>query len=91
MEKETTIEERMRLEELVREKKDEKGVIWHKVYLGGGEHYKGWLVQCKELYGEENIAVEEIDSTGFTCFEKAGEKLYRIWAKRDAGAEHPLL
>jgi hypothetical protein len=88
MEKEITIEERIRQEELVREKKDEKGVVWYKVYFGGGEHYKGWLAQCKELYGEGNIIIEEIDPAGCVCFEKAGEKLYRIWAKKDAGAEH---
>ena len=86
MDKEITVEERMRQEELVREKTDEQGIAWYKVYFGGGEHYKGWLAQCRELYGEENVMVEEMDPTGFTCFEQGGEKLYRIWAKKDAGA-----
>ena len=85
MDKEITVEERMRQEELVREKTDEQGTTWYKVYFGGGEHYKGWLAQCRELYGEENVMVEEMDPTGFTCFEQGGEKLYRIWAKKDAG------
>jgi hypothetical protein len=86
MEDETTIEERMRSEELIREKTDEKGITWFKLYFGGGDHFKGWLAQCKEVYGEDNIGVEEIDPTGFTCYEKSGEKLYRIWAKKDAPA-----
>jgi hypothetical protein len=25
--------------------------------------------------------VEEVDPTGYKCFERAGEKLYRIWMK----------
>jgi hypothetical protein len=73
-----TIEERMAQEDLVREKIDEKGDKWRKVYMGGGAHFRNWLEQCKEL-GE--VQVEEIDSTGFKCFEEGGEKLYRIWVK----------
>ena len=38
------------------------------------------LAQCKEL-GE--VMVEEVDSTGYKCFEEGGEKLYRIWMKRE--------
>ena len=75
---EKNIQERMAKEELVKEKIDEQGNKWQKVYFGGGEHFKNWLEQCKEL-GE--VMVEEVDSTGYKCFEMAGEKLYRIWMK----------
>lgn len=75
-----TNRERMAHEELIKEKTDDKGNKWNKVYFGGGEHFKNWLDQCKEL-GE--VEVEEVDSTGYKCFEMAGEKLYRIWMKID--------
>ena len=74
----TTIQEKMGQEKLVKEKIDEEGNTWTKVYVGGGEHFRNWLDQCKEL-GE--VMVEEVDSTGYQCFERAGEKLYRIWMK----------
>ena len=78
--KEKTIQERIADEELVKEKIDDEGNRWTKVYFGGGEHFRNWLAQCKEL-GE--VLVEELDSTGYRCFEEAGEKLYRIWVKMD--------
>ena len=56
-----------------------------KVYFGGGSHFRNWLDQCLELWGEENIEVEEVGSAGLKCFEETGEKLYRIWARADAG------
>jgi hypothetical protein len=73
-----TIEERMAQEELVRERVDEEGNKWRKVYFGGGAHFRNWLDQCREL-GE--VQVEEVDPTGYKCFEDGGEKLYRIWVK----------
>ena len=72
------IQERMAEEELVKERIDEHGNRWRKVYFGGGAHFKNWLEQCREL-GE--VMVEEVDSKGYRCFEMAGEKLYRIWMK----------
>lgn len=72
------IQERMAAEETVKEKIDEQGNRWTKVYFGGGEHFQNWLAQCKEL---GDVMVEEVDSTGYKCFEQAGEKLYRIWFK----------
>ena len=78
-----TIQERMAAEERVKEKVDEKGIRWKKVYFGGGEHFKNWLEQCKEL-GE--VMVEEDESTGYKCFNENGEKLYRIWMKMDPHA-----
>lgn len=79
-EEEEKEQERLAQEELVREKIDEKGNKWRKVYFGGGEHFRNWLGQCREL-GE--VEVEEVDSTGFKCFEEGGEKLYRIWMKEE--------
>jgi hypothetical protein len=88
MEKEVTQEdspeERMAEENLVRERVDERGDIWRKVYFGGGAHFRNWLDQTTELCGKENVEVEEIDSRGFKCFEEGGEKMYRIWAKQSA-------
>ena len=82
-----TIQERIAEEELVQEKIDEEGNKWKKVYFGGGDHFKNWLTQCREL-GE--VMVEEVDSKGYKCFEEAGEKLYRIWMKMDVGKEDDL-
>jgi hypothetical protein len=70
--------ERLAQEELVRERVDDKGNRWRKVYFGGGAHFRNWLEQCREL-GE--VEVEEVDSKGFKCFEEGGQKLYRIWMK----------
>ena len=79
-------EERMAEEDLIRERVDEKGNIWRKVYFGGGAHFRNWLDQTVELCGKENVEVEEIDSRGFKCFEEGGEKMYRIWVKKSAEA-----
>lgn len=75
-----TIQQRMAEEELVQERRDAAGNRWRKVYFGGGEHFKNWLAQCREL-GE--VMVEEVDPTGFKCFEESDEKLFRIWMKVD--------
>ncbi len=69
---------KLAMENQIREKIDEQGQKWVKVYCGGGEHFKNWLEQCKEL-GE--VMVEEADSTGLKCFERSGEKFFRIWVK----------
>jgi hypothetical protein len=82
-----TIQERMAEEERLTEKIDEGGVKWRKAYFGGGEHFQNWLAQCKEL-GE--VMVEEVDASGFKCFEQGGEKLYRIWVKVDERADDAL-
>jgi len=73
--------ERIAEEELVRERVDENGNKWMKVYFGGGVHFRNWLDQVIELRGEENVEVEEVASTGLKCFEEGGEKMYRIWVK----------
>jgi hypothetical protein len=77
-----TVQERIAEEDLVQERHDEKGNRWQKIYFGGGEHYPHWLEQFKEL-GE--VQVEEVDSRGFKCFEDSGEKLFRVWLKKDKG------
>ena len=82
-----SIQERMAAEELVKERIDNEGNRWAKVYFGGGPHLKNWLEQCKEL-GE--VMVEEVDSTGYKCFEEGGEKLYRLWMKMDETKEDDL-
>jgi hypothetical protein len=79
-----TIRERMAAEDRVKECVDEAGNRWTKVYFGGGEHFRNWLEQCREL-GE--VMVEEVDATGFACYREGGEPLYRIWMKMDS-AEH---
>lgn len=82
-----TVQERMSEEELVQEKIDEDGNRWTKAYFGGGSHLENWLAQCKEL-GE--VMVEEVDSTGYKCFEEGGERLYRIWLRMDATKDDDL-
>jgi hypothetical protein len=72
---------RMQQEDQVRDRTDAEGTRWRKVYIGGGDHFKNWLDQCIEIYGEENLEVEEIDASGFKCFEEEGEKLFRIWVR----------
>lgn len=86
IERESLIRQRIVEEEKVRHKIDENGARWTKVYFGGGAHFRNWLNQFIELKGEENVKVEEADSTGFQCYEESGEKMYRIWVKdADAG------
>jgi len=75
-----TMQEIRAEENRVKEKTDEKGNRWIKVYVGGGEHLKNWLEQSREL---GTPMVEEIDPTGYRCFEETGEKLYRIWMKKN--------
>ena len=43
------VQKRMAQEELVKERVDEKGIKWEKVYFGGGGHFQHWLEQCKEM------------------------------------------
>jgi hypothetical protein len=81
------IGERVAQEEKVREKTDERGSKWRKLYFGGGAHFRNWLSQVEEIYGKENVEVEEIDPVGFKCFEEGGEKMYRIWARENEGEE----
>lgn len=76
-----TVRQRMAEEEKIRQKVGENGSRWTKAYFGGGGHFRNWLSQFVELKGEENVKVEEADSTGFQCYEESGEKMYRIWVK----------
>lgn len=70
---------RLRDEEKLRERIDERGNRWSKIYFGSGSHFRNWLQQSQEIFGEENIAVEEADSTGLACFDEGEERAYRIW------------
>ena len=81
VENESLIRRRIAEEETLREKVDENGNRWIKVYFGGGAHLRNWLDQFIELKGEENVKVEEADSRGFQCYEESGEKMCRIWVK----------
>jgi hypothetical protein len=83
-----TVQERIAEEDLIRERVDEEGNRWRKVYVGGGEHCRNWLEQFKEL-GE--VLVEELDSKGFKCFEEGGERLCRVWLKIDETRMDDLL
>ena len=85
MNREETVDKGM-AEEEVQEKVDREGNRWKKVYCGGGAHFRNWLKQSREIWGEENIEVEEIDPRGFRCYEESGEKMYRIWV-RDTNPE----
>jgi len=75
------IEDLFAREDSVRERIDDKGEKWAKKYFGGGAHFLNWLEQYREVYGEENVEIEEIDSREFCCFNKGNEKMYRIWVK----------
>ena len=81
MAEEENVREKMAQEELVREKVDDRGNKWEKVYFGGGAHFRNWLNQFLELWGEDNVEAEEADSRGFQCYEESGEKMYRIWVR----------
>jgi hypothetical protein len=81
MVKKETIQELMAREKFVKERIDKNGETWIKKYVGGGAHFLNWLEQYKEVYGEKSVQIEEIDPAGFSCFEKGGEKMYRIWVK----------
>jgi hypothetical protein len=82
------IQTMMEAEERIRQHIDSEGNRWRKVYVGGGEHFRNWLAQCREL-GE--VRIEEIDSGPFTCFSESGEKMYRIWMKIGTTTEDDLL
>jgi hypothetical protein len=73
--------EAMAEEEKVREKVDEKGNRWKKIYFGSGMHFQNWLDQCLELYGKDNVEVEEVANTGLKCYVEGGEKMCRIWVR----------
>ncbi len=73
-------------EDQVRERIDENGDRWLKVYFGGGAHFRNWLDQSQELRGKENVDVEELESVGPKCFDQGGEKMYRIWVRESGPA-----
>lgn len=68
-------------EESIRERTDEQGNRWRKAYFGGGVHFEHWLEQFREIYGEDSLEIEEIEPSGLACYERGGEKMYRIWVR----------
>jgi hypothetical protein len=92
VDQENPIQRRMAEEGKIQQRVDEGGTMWTKVYFGSGAHFRNWLSQFVELKGEENVKVEEADSTGFQCYEESGEKMYRIWVKdtdlEDEASDH---
>ncbi len=70
-------------EDSIIEKIDEHGERWVKKYVGGGAHFVNWLAQYAEVYGEGNVAVEEIVAPDSSCYGQGGEKLFRIWVKKE--------
>ena len=87
VDQENLIQQRMAEEEKICEKVDEDGNRWTKVYFGSGAHLRNWLSQFVELKGEENVKVEEADSSGFQCYEESCEKMCRIWVSDTDVAE----
>jgi hypothetical protein len=77
-------------EENIREKTDEHGVVWSKVYFGSGSHYKNWLKQVYEVFGEENVAIEPVDFTGLACFTESDDKAFRIWVKKKTDGQQDV-
>ena len=77
-----TVSDALQGEESIREKTDSRGIVWSKVYFGSGAHFKNWLAQVLEVYGEENVEVEPVLFTGLKCFEESEDTAYRIWVKR---------
>jgi hypothetical protein len=65
----------------IKEKVDQHGNKWRKVYFGGGPHFQNWLEQTIELCGKNSIEVEEVNIAGLSCFSDGGEAMYRIWVK----------
>lgn len=81
MTKRPTEEEATEREAGVLERRDADGNVWRKIYVGGGTHFRNWLEQCREIYLEEDLEVEEADAAGFACYERQGERMYRIWLR----------
>jgi len=72
---------RLEAEEKVRLLVDSDGTRWTKVYFGGGEHLRNWLEQSREIAGEDNVRVEQIDPEGLPCFGEGPEGMFRIWVR----------
>jgi hypothetical protein len=68
-------------EDSVIERLDADGIRWVKKYVGNGAHMNNWLLQYGEVFGEENVMLEEITAPKSSCYGQAGEKLFRIWVK----------
>ena len=68
-------------EDSVQERLDANGTRWAKKYVGNGAHMNNWLLQYCEVFGENNVLIEEIAAPKSSCYGQGGEKLFRIWVK----------
>lgn len=68
-------------EDSIQERTDADGTRWAKKYVGTGAHMNNWLLQYCEVFGEDNVLIEEIVAPKSSCYGKSGEKLFRIWVK----------
>jgi hypothetical protein len=68
-------------EERIQRKTDAAGRRWKKMYFGGGNHFRNWRQQYLEVYGRDNVLIEEADARGLPCYTEGGEKAYRIWVR----------
>ncbi len=78
-------------EEWERVRIDRQGNTWKKVYFGSGQHLKNWLDQTIELFGQDNVKMEEVTSSGSGCSGGGSEKLYRVWVKEVKSSDMPPL
>ena len=60
--------------------------------VGYADGDDGLFASYREIIGPfhrtpREVMVEEVDFTGYRCFEEGGEKLYRIWVKMSTNKE----
>lgn len=84
MNEENVCENALALEGKITEKVDRDGTRWWKAYAGGGAHADNWIQQYKEIYGEENIQIEEVVSPCLKCYKGSDEKQLRVWVREEA-------
>ncbi len=73
----------MQKEKALKEKIDTHGIKWKKIYVGGGSHFDNWFEQCREIYGNDKLMIEECETALCQCYTQSGEKMKRIWVKTD--------
>jgi len=81
MNEENTCENTIAQEEQIRERMDRNGIRWRKIYVGGGAHAKNWIQQSEEIYGEDNLQIEEVESSDLQCYKDSSEKRLRVWVR----------
>lgn len=81
MRDENSCENAIAREGQIREKVDSTGTKWQKIYVGSGAHADNWIQQCIEIYGADNLQIEEVQSPYLKCYQDGAEKQLRIWLK----------